>query len=387
MRIVAFSAVPFLALLAVPRAAAEDASLVRLTFQPAKADGTLGEEQTTEGKIINETEDGVVVLMDRGGRLWPLVPDQIKSREDAGQAFTPFSQEEMAAELKKELGESFEVVTTKHYVLCSEASREYARWAGSLFERLMAAFDKYWDGRTLRVREPEFPLCAIILRDERRYREFALEDAGPDVLEALGYYSNLSNRMVMYDLTAGLSGRPPQNVLELNLKLAGQVANVSTIVHEATHQIAFNSGMHVRMADNPFWLVEGMAMFFETPDLKNASGWRTVGALNQSRLRDYREYVKTRRPQGSLNAMLTADEKFQTANTALDAYSEAWALTHFLIKTKRTQYMAYLAKLAEKKPLEQDEPEERIAEFEAAFGPIGEVERDMAKYMASPRLR
>lgn len=385
MRTVAASALVLL--FAVSPGVAEDFPLVRLTFQPGKADGTLGEEQTTEGKIVNETEDGVVVLLDRGGRLWPMVPDQIKSREETGQVFKPFTQDEMAAELKKELGDSFEIVTTKHYVLCSEASREYARWAGSLFERLMAAFDRYWDGRALRIHEPEFPLCAIILRDERRYREFALEDAGPGVLEALGYYSNLSNRMVMYDLTAGLSGRPPQNILELNLKLAGQVANVSTIVHEATHQIAFNSGMHVRMADNPFWLVEGMAMFFETPDLKNASGWRTVGKLNESRLRDYQEYVKSRREPQSLRAMLTADEKFQTANTALDAYAEAWALTHYLISRKKAQYMTYLAQLAEKKPLEEDDPEERISEFEAAFGPIEEVEKDLAKYMASPRPR
>lgn len=385
MRTVAASALVLL--FAVLPGVAEDSPLVRLTFQPGKADGSLGEEQTTEGKIVNETEDGVVVLLDRGGRLWPMVPDQIKIREETGQDFKPFTQDEMAAELKKELGDSFELVTTKHYILCSEASREYARWAGSLFERLMAAFDRYWDGRALRIHEPEFPLCAIILRDERRYREFALEDAGPGVLDALGYYSNLSNRMVMYDLTAGLSGRPPQNVLELNLKLAGQVANVSTIVHEATHQIAFNSGMHVRMADNPFWLVEGMAMFFETPDLKNASGWRTVGKLNESRLRDYQEYVKTRREPQSLRAILTADEKFQTANTALDAYAEAWALTHYLISRKKTQYTSYLATLAEKKPLEEDEPRERIAEFEAAFGPIEEVEKDLAKYMASPRPR
>jgi len=365
-------------------AAADDVPLVRLTFQPQTADGSLGQEQTTEGKIVNETEDGILVLLGRDGRLWPLVPQQIKEREETGEVFRPFTKDEMAAAMKAELGEGFEIVLTDHYVLCTESSRQYAQWAGMLFERLMAAFDRHWTGRPLAIHEPEFPLCAIILKDELSYKRFALEDAGPDVLEALGYYSNLSNRMVMYDLTGG---RAPRDVIELNLMLAGQVANVSTIVHEATHQIAFNSGLHVRMADNPFWLVEGMAMYFEAPDLQNKAGWRTVGKLNTSRLRHYREYVKTDRKPGSLRAMLTEDQKFHAADTALDAYSEAWALTYFLVKTKRKQYLAYLAELSKKEPLEQDEPEERIATFEGAFGKIEEVEKAFSKYINSPGLK
>lgn len=374
-------------MLVAPATRADEAPLVRLTFRPDRADGTLGDEQTTEGKIVHETGDGIVILLDRGGRLWPLTPDRISGREETGGAFVPFTAEEMGAELKKELGESFEVVTTKHYVLCTEANREYARWAGLLFERLMAAFTRYWDGRALRLHEPEFPLCAVILRDELRYKEFALEDAGPGVLEALGYYSNLSNRMVMYDLTAGLGGRVPQDIRELSLKLAGQVANVSTIVHEATHQIAFNSGMHVRMADNPFWLVEGMAMFFETPDLKNASGWRTVAQLNQARLRDYKEYVKVRRRPGALRTMLTDDARFQTGETAIDAYSEAWALTYYLAKQKKSQYIAYLGVLSRKPLLEEDGADQRIAEFEEAFGKLDEVEKAFTKFIYSPGLK
>jgi hypothetical protein len=380
----------FTFLLALPLLCpADDAPLVRLTFQPETPDGRLGDEQTTEGKVANELPDGSLVLLDRGGRLWPVTRDRIKSREETGQTFAPYSQQEMVAALKSELGDGFEIVTTKHYVLCSEASREYARWTGSLFERLMAAFDRRWDTRPLKLHEPDFPLCAIILRDETRFGEFALADAGPGVIGALGYYSTLSNRMVMYDLTAGLSGRAPQTPQEVVRRLAGQVSNVSTIVHEATHQIAFNSGMHTRMADNPFWLVEGMAMYFETPDLSNANGWRTVGKVNAVRLRDYQEYRTTRREAASLKTIVTADERFHAADTAtaVDAYAEAWALTYYLINRERAAYQAYLAKVAQKKPLEQDEPEKRLAEFEDAFGKLADVERDMAKYMATLKAR
>ena len=53
---------------------------------------------------------------------------------------------------------------------------------------------------------------------------------------------------------------------------------VSTIVHEATHQIAFNCGLHTRLSDCPRWFSEGIAMYFETPDLRSAKGWNRASA-------------------------------------------------------------------------------------------------------------
>ena len=370
-------------LLCVPgMASGTDAPLVRLTFRPTTSAGTLGDERTLDGKIVAEPESAGVLFLDRSGRLWPLTPGQITKRTATAETFTPFSQEEFVERLKAEMGDRFAIVTTRHYILCTEADREYARWAGSLFERLMSAFKSNWDKPQLDFHEPEFPLVAVILRDKASYAEFALGDAGPEVLDAQGYYSDLTNRIVMYDLTSGLGGSRPRNAFELNAKLTGQVANVSTIVHEATHQIAFNSGVHARMADNPYWLVEGLAMYFETPDLRSVSGWQTVGRINPTRFRDYRTYFRGRRPRDSLKGMLSADDPFLNGNNAVDAYSEAWALTYFLIKTRRVDYMVYLDRLSKKgialkKPL----PEERLAEFEAVFGNVHDIEQDFLRYM------
>src|SRR5213076_2929676 len=98
-------------------------------------------------------------------------------------------------------------------------------------------------------------------------------------------YSIQSNRIVLYDLTAGPDSRPAKTLDDITRKIGQSPFNVATVVHEATHQIAFNSGLHTRQADNPLWLTEGMAMYFETPDLSSKSGWKTVGVLNDLRLR------------------------------------------------------------------------------------------------------
>lgn len=63
-----------------------------------------------------------------------------------------------------------------------------------------------------------------------------------------GYYSITSNRMVLYD-------RP--------LTEAAWFSNSTVIMHEATHQLAFNVGIHQRLSQTPLWVAEGLASLFE----------------------------------------------------------------------------------------------------------------------------
>ena len=134
---------------------------------------------------------------------------------------------------------------------------------------------------------------------------------------------------------------------------------VATIIHEATHQIAFNSGLQTRFADIPLWVSEGIAVYFETPDLQSAKGWRTIGAVNDSRLDRFREYLRTR-PADSLKSLIADDKRIRDTRTALDAYAEAWALNYYLIHQHPKQYVAYLQMLSDKKQLLWDDPATRL---------------------------
>ena len=44
---------------------------------------------------------------------------------------------------------------------------------------------------------------------------------------------------------------------------ADWTTNADTIIHEAAHQTAFNTGVHTRCGDSPRWLVEGLGTMFE----------------------------------------------------------------------------------------------------------------------------
>ena len=143
---------------------------------------------------------------------------------------------------------------------------------------------------------------------------------------------------------------------------------MATVVHEATHQIAFNLGMHRRYADNPVWLTEGMAMYFEAPDLSSRRGWSGIGKVNAPRLFRFREFLKTKREPDSLETLVRDNSRFADADSAIDAYAEAWALTYFLIRTRIRDYSKYLQLISQKQPLRWSKPEERLAEFQSVFG-------------------
>ena len=130
---------------------------------------------------------------------------------------------------------------------------------------------------------------------------------------------------------------------------------VATIVHEATHQIAFNCGLQTRLSDIPLWLCEGMAVYFEAPDLTSSRGWRGIGRVNYPRLTTFRRNLPNWR-RDSLVTLLADNQRFRNPSTAVAAYADAWALNYYLIKYRPKQYAAYLEMLAEKPPLDGRRP-------------------------------
>jgi hypothetical protein len=349
-----------------------------------------GREIQQSGRVLVEAQDGGLLLLARDGVLWTIGPDEKIKHTSDDVPFEPYSREEMAKELLAVLPRNFEVYQTTHYLIFYDTSRAYAQWCGSLFERLYLAFRNYWTHKGFELAEPEFPLVAIIFADKQAYLEFSRGDLGDAAEIICGYYNLMTNRMTMYDLTGTASGGRQSvsvtNAAQINQILARPDAlqTVSTIVHEATHQIAFNCGLHARLSDCPLWISEGIAVYFETPDLQSAKGWSGIGAVNQLRWRQFLDYLQ-RRPADSLQTLIASDKRFREGKQSIDAYGEAWALTYFLIRQHPKEYVAYLRMLSEKKPLLTDPPETRLDQFQKFFGDIDKLNADFLRYMS--RLR
>jgi hypothetical protein len=349
-----------------------------------------GKLANVAGRVLVTAQDGGLLLMGRDGVLWMVQPDELVEHTADDLPFTPLTMDEMSDRLLAELPSGFDVHRTAHYVICYNTSREYATWCGSLFERLYMAFTNFWTRRGFALKAPEFPLAAIVFADQASYEKFAKEELGDAVRAIIGYYSLRTNRMTMFDLTgvAGMErGGRGGTSAQINRILAQPDAErtVATIVHEATHQIAFNCGLHTRYSDCPQWFSEGIALYFETPDLNSAKGWSPIGTVNRPRLTRFQKYA-AKRPGDSLVLLLRDDTRLRDTNSGLDAYAEAWALTYFLLKQRPKQYMAYLETLSAKKPMEWDDPETRLRDFQRAFGEdLRKLDAELTRYLL--RLR
>lgn len=339
-----------------------------MTFESAAG------RQVVEGKLTarNSVE---VLFTGRDGQMYLVDADKVIEINESRFPFQPFTRKEMIDRLREEFGAGFDIHETVHYVICYNSDREFARSCGQLFERLHAALVNYFKIRKFAVQESEFPLVAVVFASDTDFRTYAQRELGDAASRVIGYYSLLTNRMVLYDMVANGSGAIDQRFTEVN---------IATIIHESTHQLAYNAGFHRRFSVNPLWLAEGMAMYFEAPDRRRGD-WKRIGEVNPPRLTQFREYL-TRRSADSLASLIRDDTRVRNLDMAGDAYAEAWALTYFLIHKHQKQYFEYLKILSQKPALGQDGPDERLADFRLAFGEdLQKLDAEFVRYLRTVR--
>jgi hypothetical protein len=341
--------------------------------------------QTIIGRVLFKAPDSGLLVETREGRLWTVTPDILVATKETDTTFEYRSNEEFGEHLQHELAQagvaSGSVIhSTEHYVICSTAGKPYALWAGQMLERLFKAFRTYWKSRGFEMPEPNSPMPVLILADRAEFAKLAIFDKTPGSAKGNGYFLITANRIVLFDLTNSAGQQAAKTISDIQRRVQKIPGNVGVVVHEATHQIAFNTDLHKRYADNPIWMTEGMAMYFETPDLRSRRGWSTIGRVNSSRLARYLDYIRKRKQGTSLAAIVQNSERFTKAETALDAYAESWAVTHYLIKTKNRNYAQYLAGIAAKPRFRWDSDESHLKEFEQAFGDIDQLDKKVQAF-------
>ncbi len=346
-----------------------------------------GRNVYVDGRIVLKAQDGGLLFLARDGVLWRMLPTELVRQTTDDAPFRAYPLDQMTRSVLADLPKGFKVYDkAPHYLIFYDTSQAYAQWCGTLFERLYSSFYTYWRGQGFEMVEPEFRLLAVVFSDKASYVKYSQAELGDAADSIFGYYNMESNRMFMYDLmgTAGNRSGRSGGTTHLNQFLTSPNAYgaVCMIVHEATHQIAFNRGLHERLSDCPKWFSEGIAMYFETPDLtrKSANGLARLGSVNSARLAQFKQYLQSR-PPDSLKTLISSDKRLVEVKQAEDAYAESWALTYFLIHKHAKEYIAYLKVLSRKQPLVYDEKATRLAEFEKQFGPPEKLDAEFLNYL------
>ena len=365
--------------------------------------------QTWTGMVVAKSAEDCYII-DRFGRQVQVPISHLKSFQVVAENFRPASQTEFRRMLEAELGSGYEVAASKHYVVCGDRGR--SRSYAALFEDIYHQVDSFYSIRGFRTSEPATPLVAVVLRNQAEFKKYCEQDQVPWTEGLRGYYLRTSNRVAMYDTpklrqtvrlmpgadlpsrdttliasmdSSGLAPHPfgemfAQRTTGLASTVSGETTD--TIIHETTHQVGFNIGIHSRIGDTPAWAMEGLATVLESPGMRSRGDSGSPNdTLNPERLDWFKREYATRRQPGDLAKLIASDDMFRTQ--VLDAYSAAWGITWFLTENpaRARMFAKYLRTVSERNPVEPYTPEDRLKDFQFVFGDISRLEVDYVRAM------
>lgn len=224
------------------------------------------------------------------------------------------------------------------YLAIGDASASFLQAARRLCEALARDFIAHFQIRKFAVTQPAKPLTLIVLSGPDAYAKLL----GIPQDEAVGGHYDLdTNRLVLFDNRARADVGP----------LAAR-ANTVALMHEAAHQLCFNTGLLDRRRDVPKAVSEGLAVYCET---RRPDGRTRIGQVNTDR-RD----SLVGHPLIPVADLLTKDALFDEEKTQQVAYAEAWLLTHLLMQSPESQarFQAYLGRIRDRSELDH-----RIEDF------------------------
>jgi len=246
-----------------------------------------------------------------------------------------------------------------------------------------------------------------VFDDDAHYHDFARAADGMDAPYLESYYAARSNQVVLMQATGltrwlyksgGNTQRDYFQTIESSTSRtpgvsgmdeparqserggAGGMLDVRRAVHEAAHQLAFNTGLQKRGVMYPLWVSEGLATNFES-DTAHEIGMAGENAPRQRQLL-----------RAHADGRLMPLESFITLvhirpggpYGANDLYAQSWAFFNWLYKTRQAELKRYLATLAQLEPGPRDTHTMR-REFTHAFGSLDRIERAWSRHLDSLR--
>jgi Protein of unknown function (DUF1570) len=357
---------------------------------PAGSTASLLEVSVHGQKLMGKLEakgSNACWLMERDGKLSFLEINQIDSIRTAAPRFREFSLAELRDQLRRVLPKQFRIDGTGHFLICSEKNNHHL---GEICEDTYRTFYRYFTVRGFKISQPDFPLVVILFPNHASFVSYCRKDGIEPSSGLLGYYMRLTNRVALFEGGQDLNADVPttKSLDRLAFSERGPVVRFDgmvegnlhdTIVHETTHQCAFNMGLHSRIGPTPKWVIEGLATMFEAPGIRDSQKSASPKSrINRNRYVWFGNYLQSRRQPHSLVDFLATDDLYSSAT--LDAYAEGWALTFFLAETRHASYGRYLKSIVQRNPLRAYPAAERVADFRRAFGDVNALETDYLRF-------
>lgn len=343
--------------------------LVHSSFAAAQAPRLLEVQlaESIEAGLPIHWDTAVALLLKPTGSMLELHTSDVHSHRILDEAFVPQTLTAARGMLQAEMGNAFETSMVGPYVLCAPRGH-VDRWR-ERFRILLAGYSRYFETRGWQLRNPDFPLCVIILPSKKEFDRYCQQQLDRAMPNLMGYYFPKSNRCALFEVGGGT-------------QQTDWSETERTIVHEAVHQLAYNTGIHERLADNPLWVVEGLATMFEERAVfdARATSRSLESRINTQQLKTLRRFLADPALlEAQLTDLVQSNEMFK--RDPQSAYALAWGLTFYLAERMSSQYGAYSQKLARLGKLHEYGRAERARDFSRAFeADIGLIAIQMQRF-------
>ncbi len=290
---------------------------------------------------------------------------------------------------------------SKHFLLLHDTSDRKDRRTGKtraeerleLLETVYESFLMKFCLEGVELDVPDKLLMVVLFAEHNEYLQF-VNLLGPELASAAGFYHRVDNVAVFYDqgtdqsfevlnqLNRQIQSQRDEIVrrkiggladvirfadtLSLLIEVKRENLDIEVVSHEATHQLAANTGLMPNDSPVPTWAAEGLATYFEAP---KQAAWSGIGAVNAERLGWYRELAPLRKVS-NIDFIVSNQIFSRSANnfTTLHAYGQSWALTHFLMEKHFVKLVAYYREIGKLPKAMHAEPAELQAAFDKVFG-------------------
>ncbi|HBP21645.1 MAG TPA: hypothetical protein DEA08_28155, partial [Planctomycetes bacterium] len=315
---------------------------------------------------------------------------------------------------------------TEHFVVISTADEEFTRTSANMLETVRRGFYRFFERKDFQLRQPEGLLIAYVFGSREDYERYVKSKGIGISPQAAGFYYTATNALYFPDTRNGPNARRARAwVEEAELKLEElkerrkkskdsrekkwlsknilnymrhikklkkenekwlEGANDSLTIHEATHQLCYNSGLLTPSDINPEWVVEGLAVLFEEEGI-----WQgRHSEPNPMRVATLKRAAKQSQRMTVRDLVGTNQSLISRGDAGL-AYASAWALIHLFVRGKFKKYkkpfLVYLEGIQKRSSEAGWEVQggaaaaERLAHFEEAFGKVDELEEEYAEYL------
>jgi hypothetical protein len=307
---------------------------------------------------------------------------------------------------------------TARFVALSDGSTAWTREQLERFERAHHQYVRFL--RWLGMPQPELrhKLVAVLFQDHADFAEYAARVDGVGDRWVKGYYTPAGDRLVGFDAESdpraveartrlaeqeraiveasaqvrarrSSTGRidPAANVAidrarstqglgEEDVVLAIRQQVVSTMIHEAIHQLLFHTGVQNPSVAPPFWLAEGLATSFETDQPSAAFG----PDFDFRPRREVFERLLMENRLISLDSFVAFEGlPDRRESTARVFYHQSSALLCYLYRQRPSELRRYLERLAAEPPGRPGPARQRQL-FAACFGDVDTLERTWLRW-------